>query len=105
VGALDLRRRGRDLQHQSARRGGAAAVARGDGHRTNPTPNPNNPNPDPNPTPTPSPTATPKPNQALEGRSRPQDIGRAAHILLKHQNSRRLASWRDPDGEVIKQLT
>ena len=43
--------------------------------------------------------------EALEGRSRPQDIGRATHILLKHQNSRRLASWRDPDGEVIKQRT
>ena len=43
--------------------------------------------------------------EALEGRSRPQDIGRATHILLKHQNSRRLASWRDPDGEQIKQRT
>ena len=29
MGALDLRRRGRDLQHQPARRGGAAAVAGG----------------------------------------------------------------------------
>ena len=43
--------------------------------------------------------------EAIESRSRPQDIGRATHILLKHQNSRRLASWRDPDGEQIKQRT
>ena len=32
-------------------------------------------------------------------------FSRATHILLKHQGSRRLASWRDPDGVQIKQRT
>ena len=26
---------------------------------------------------------------------------RASHLLVKHQGSRRPASWRDPDGAVI----
>ena len=30
-------------------------------------------------------------------------VAKASHILLKHQGSRRLSSWRDPDGEQIKQ--
>ena len=27
---------------------------------------------------------------------------RASHILVKHQGSRRPASWRDPDGKQIR---
>lgn len=30
---------------------------------------------------------------------------RASHLLVKHQNSRRPSSWRDPDGKVIKQTS
>eukprot|EP00850_Spirogloea_muscicola_P003314 SM000013S26483 [mRNA] locus=s13:646284:646806:- [translate_table: standard] len=30
---------------------------------------------------------------------------RASHILLKHQGSRRPASWRDPDGRRIARTT
>jgi len=30
---------------------------------------------------------------------------RASHILIKHQGSRRPASWKDPDGEVIRRTT
>ncbi|XP_066381502.1 peptidyl-prolyl cis-trans isomerase Pin1-like [Miscanthus floridulus] len=30
---------------------------------------------------------------------------RASHILIKHQGSRRKASWKDPDGRVISATT
>jgi hypothetical protein len=30
---------------------------------------------------------------------------RASHILVKHENSRRRASWRDPEGAVISKRT
>ncbi|XP_017981503.1 PREDICTED: peptidyl-prolyl cis-trans isomerase Pin1 [Theobroma cacao] len=30
---------------------------------------------------------------------------RAAHILIKHQGSRRKASWKDPEGRVISNTT
>ena len=30
---------------------------------------------------------------------------RASHVLVKHANSRRPASWRDPDGEHISKRT
>ncbi|XP_057422481.1 peptidyl-prolyl cis-trans isomerase Pin1 [Lotus japonicus] len=30
---------------------------------------------------------------------------RASHILIKHQGSRRKASWKDPEGRVIKNTT
>ncbi|KAG5241111.1 peptidyl-prolyl cis-trans isomerase Pin [Salix suchowensis] len=30
---------------------------------------------------------------------------RASHILIKHEGSRRKASWKDPDGRVIKNTT
>jgi hypothetical protein len=30
---------------------------------------------------------------------------RASHILVKNKNSRRAASWRDPDGKVIQKRT
>jgi hypothetical protein len=36
--------------------------------------------------------------------SRSEEV-RASHILIKHQGSRRLASWRDPDGSEIKNRT
>ena len=43
--------------------------------------------------------------EALESRSAPPAIARASHILIKHQGSRRLASWRDPDGKEIAKRT
>ncbi|XP_044462810.1 peptidyl-prolyl cis-trans isomerase Pin1 [Mangifera indica] len=30
---------------------------------------------------------------------------RASHILIKHQGSRRKASWKDPEGRVINNTT
>nr|XP_029151626.1 peptidyl-prolyl cis-trans isomerase Pin1-like [Arachis hypogaea] len=30
---------------------------------------------------------------------------RASHILVKHQGSRRKASWKDPKGQVIRNTT
>lgn len=30
---------------------------------------------------------------------------RASHILIKHEGSRRKASWKDPEGRVIKNTT
>ncbi|GJP72244.1 hypothetical protein CLOP_g2991 [Closterium sp. NIES-67] len=30
---------------------------------------------------------------------------RASHILIKHQGSRRPASWKDPNGETIGRTT
>ncbi|KAK6922621.1 Peptidyl-prolyl cis-trans isomerase, PpiC-type [Dillenia turbinata] len=33
------------------------------------------------------------------------DKVRASHILIKHQGSRRKASWKDPDGRVISATT
>ncbi|KAK8693055.1 hypothetical protein V6N13_070654 [Hibiscus sabdariffa] len=30
---------------------------------------------------------------------------RASHILIKHQGSRRMASWKDPEGSVISATT
>lgn len=30
---------------------------------------------------------------------------RASHILIKHQGSRRKASWKDPEGAIIKNTT
>ncbi|XP_074304094.1 peptidyl-prolyl cis-trans isomerase Pin1 [Silene latifolia] len=33
------------------------------------------------------------------------DKVRASHILIKHQGSRRKASWKDPEGRVINNTT
>ncbi|VFQ84044.1 unnamed protein product [Cuscuta campestris] len=33
------------------------------------------------------------------------DQVRASHILIKHQGSRRTASWKDPEGRVIRNTT
>ena len=33
------------------------------------------------------------------------DEVRASHLLVKHQGSRRPASWRDPDGQHIPKKT
>lgn len=30
---------------------------------------------------------------------------RASHILIKHEGSRRKASWKDPEGRIIKNTT
>ena len=30
---------------------------------------------------------------------------RASHILVKHEGSRRKASWKDPEGAVISKRT
>ncbi|KAJ7944182.1 Peptidyl-prolyl cis-trans isomerase [Quillaja saponaria] len=34
-----------------------------------------------------------------------QNKVRASHILIKHQGSRRKASWKDPEGQVISNTT
>lgn len=33
------------------------------------------------------------------------DKVRASHLLVKHQGSRRPASWKDPEGRVIRKTT
>ncbi|XP_047317259.1 peptidyl-prolyl cis-trans isomerase Pin1-like [Impatiens glandulifera] len=33
------------------------------------------------------------------------DKVRASHILIKHQGSRRKASWKDPEGKIIMDTT
>jgi NIMA-interacting peptidyl-prolyl cis-trans isomerase 1 len=30
---------------------------------------------------------------------------RASHLLVKHQGSRRAASWKDPEGRIIRKTT
>ncbi|GFY80445.1 peptidylprolyl cis/trans isomerase, NIMA-interacting 1 [Actinidia rufa] len=35
----------------------------------------------------------------------PSDKVRASHILIKHQGSRRKASWKDPEGRIITATT
>ena len=42
---------------------------------------------------------------AIDSRDAPAAIARASHILLKHEGSRRLASWRDPNGVSIRART
>ncbi|KAA3479607.1 peptidyl-prolyl cis-trans isomerase Pin1 [Gossypium australe] len=37
--------------------------------------------------------------------SSPANQVRASHILIKHQGSRRKASWKDPEGRVISNTT
>lgn len=37
--------------------------------------------------------------------SAPTGQVRASHILIKHQGSRRPASWKDPEGRIIKNTT
>ncbi|KAG8064173.1 hypothetical protein GUJ93_ZPchr0004g39912 [Zizania palustris] len=34
-----------------------------------------------------------------------EETVRASHILIKHEGSRRKASWKDPDGRVISATT
>ena len=48
---------------------------------------------------------TPPPPAALDNASAPELTGpyRASHILVKHEESARCASWRDPDGTHICQ--
>ena len=60
----------------------------------------------PAPAPAPAATATPSaldPQKATNaaGASGGAEAYYALHILVKHQGSRRLASWRDPDGKEI----
>jgi len=43
--------------------------------------------------------------EAIDTRADPPAIARASHILIKHQESRRVASWRDPDGREIRNRT
>ncbi|CDP01913.1 unnamed protein product [Coffea canephora] len=33
------------------------------------------------------------------------DSVRASHILIKHEGSRRKASWKDPEGQIISNTT
>jgi len=42
---------------------------------------------------------------AVEARLAPPAIARASHILIKHNESRRIASWRDQTGREISQRT
>ena len=39
--------------------------------------------------------------EAVDTRADPPAIARASHILMKHAESRRVASWRDPEGHEI----
>lgn len=39
--------------------------------------------------------------EAIGSRGAPPAIARASHILIKHNESRRIASWRDPKGREI----
>jgi NIMA-interacting peptidyl-prolyl cis-trans isomerase 1 len=39
------------------------------------------------------------------GRKMSSEKVRASHLLLKHEGSRRPASWKDPEGKVIKQTS
>ncbi|XP_010489500.1 PREDICTED: peptidyl-prolyl cis-trans isomerase Pin1-like [Camelina sativa] len=34
-----------------------------------------------------------------------RDQVKASHILIKHQGSRRKASWKDPEGKIIMTIT
>jgi peptidyl-prolyl cis-trans isomerase NIMA-interacting 1 len=34
-----------------------------------------------------------------------EETVRASHILIKHEGSRRKASWKDPDGRIISATT
>jgi len=43
--------------------------------------------------------------EAIDTRSDPPAIARASHILIKHNESRRVASWRDPEGRDIGRRT
>jgi hypothetical protein len=43
--------------------------------------------------------------EAIDTRNDPPAIARASHILLKHNESRRMSSWRDPEGREIKRRT
>ena len=45
------------------------------------------------------------PPQAIDARNEPPAIARASHILIKHNESRRVASWRDPQGREIAHRT
>ncbi|WOL16769.1 hypothetical protein Cni_G25557 [Canna indica] len=40
-----------------------------------------------------------------ERRSMAAEQVRASHILIKHEGSRRKASWKDPDGRIISATT
>lgn len=41
----------------------------------------------------------------MSSSNRPGGEVRASHILIKHQGSRRKASWKDPEGRVIQNTT
>ncbi|KAK8621906.1 hypothetical protein V6N13_097534 [Hibiscus sabdariffa] len=48
---------------------------------------------------------TAAPCRALHPRARVDRHVRASHILIKHQDSSRKASWKDPEGRVISTAT
>lgn len=41
----------------------------------------------------------------MSSSSSSRDKVRASHILIKHEGSRRKASWKDPEGHVISNTT
>lgn len=41
----------------------------------------------------------------MSSSSSSRDKVRASHILIKHEGSRRKASWKDPEGRVISNTT
>lgn len=41
----------------------------------------------------------------MSSSNRQSEEVRASHILIKHEGSRRKASWKDPEGRVIKNTT
>ncbi|KAL3527199.1 hypothetical protein ACH5RR_011855 [Cinchona calisaya] len=41
----------------------------------------------------------------MSSSSSSRDKVRASHILIKHEGSRRKASWKDPDGHIISNTT
>ncbi|KAM3390254.1 hypothetical protein ACQJBY_012070 [Aegilops geniculata] len=46
-----------------------------------------------------------KPGRPGDGGKGKRETMRASHILIKHEGSRRKASWRDPDGVAISATT
>lgn len=46
-----------------------------------------------------------KKKSEMSSSSSSRDKVRASHILIKHEGSRRKASWKDPEGHVISNTT
>ncbi|XP_037480772.1 peptidyl-prolyl cis-trans isomerase Pin1-like [Triticum dicoccoides] len=55
--------------------------------------------------PQPQPQRQQRPGRPGDGGKGKRETMRASHILIKHEGSRRKASWRDPDGVAISATT